>query len=443
MKLKSRFGSHYAIERFGIVFLTLVICMSCLLGSIAHRQSQLKKHYREGQAIYTSSFMFSKSKVSGNVRGVYVNPDRTKCLLLLRFSDMSKLPIDASEYICMVTGSTPEPHTEPLKSKPNGMMYLFGASGYAGLYFENAEAFPSQILSVTLRSTNNFGGGSGEVQYDDTTFQKFDQARIYFNPGAGNATRVNFLDMDEWNIKDAYAEVVVKGQEKSVRGSLYNTLVEMHREYVKLDEYKLRMDKLGMKMSAFPKELDGDKLYAMNPADKTNKPMVWNVETGYWYSSDGAIKSTETGVNYYYESGVDLPGTIEVDWMNKHVSDGYMKDLTGSDDVKEWVAYLNDQAKVNSETETAFTPKTDWYYADGTLFEEDLIDGDAVNDEQKQMIASTISMIEESWNHLYELKETYQTELMPSLAKIEIDINSVMQSYTTHTNDNGDFLYLY
>ena len=101
--LRKVVGSHYAIERFGILFLTLLFCMGLLVSSIFGKQVEFNNRALSGNAVYTRSFTMSQTGSTGSVLGVYTNRAHTKCLILLHFDDMSVLPIDANEYSLFIT----------------------------------------------------------------------------------------------------------------------------------------------------------------------------------------------------------------------------------------------------------------------------------------------------------------------------------------------------
>ena len=106
MKVFQRLGPHYAIERFGIIFLSLMLAMLVLLGTILARKFEIDKATMAGQAVYTTNFAFSRTGTAGSVKGVYVSEDKTRCMLLLRVNSFSDIPTNAEGYQMMLTGSS-------------------------------------------------------------------------------------------------------------------------------------------------------------------------------------------------------------------------------------------------------------------------------------------------------------------------------------------------
>ena len=105
MKFFRRFGPHYAIERFGVMFLSLFTAMCILLVSIGISKFRYDTQSLSGMAVYTNAFSMSLSGTEGSVRGVYSNNDHTKAFVLLKFADMTNLPVKASDYSLYLTGA--------------------------------------------------------------------------------------------------------------------------------------------------------------------------------------------------------------------------------------------------------------------------------------------------------------------------------------------------
>ena len=68
MKFFRKFGPHYAIERFGILFLSLALSMIVLIASIVARKIQFDNQSLSGMAVYTNEFTFSRTGTIGSVQ---------------------------------------------------------------------------------------------------------------------------------------------------------------------------------------------------------------------------------------------------------------------------------------------------------------------------------------------------------------------------------------
>lgn len=446
MRFLRKFGSHYAIERFGVLFLSLTLCMAMLLVSIVVRKVQYDRQSLSGKAVYTNSFLFSLTETEGSVRGVYVSEDQTKCMLLLRFDSMTDIPIDASEYALFLTGSDVNQGYTSLKSAPSGSLYLFGSTGYMGVYLYNASGFPSQILSLTIRSLNNFAD-LAEVDasgYDDASFARYNQARIYFNPGGSYATHAAFLDTDDWSVSDAYEEMVVRPYESSVRSTLRSDLISMHQQQQVMAEYTQRLQRQNIASPQTPAMIGSDKIYAVNPSDETKAHLTWSSQEDRWISEDGKRFPNEA-VWLYLRTNQVVPGGYDFTWQDGSVREGYLQNLTGSDAMADWNAYFAEHTAAQGTSSASLNlDDVTWYYTDGSVFSPDTGDtSGSVTNSQQQAISENIASLTAAWEAYYTLKVQYQTVDLPELLHIESDLANVLDTYSVQTNEDETLLTLY
>lgn len=435
-KIFRRFGPHYSIERFGIIFLSLVLCMVVLLGSIVVRKIQLDKDYMSDQAVYTSNFAFSQTGATGTVQNVYVNEARTKCFLLLHMDSMTEIPVNADEYAMFLTGSTSSQTSEELKSAPNGSLYVFGSTGYVGVFLQVPSSFPSQILSLTIRSLNAFAGGEGEMMYDEESFKYYDQIRVFFNPGGLNARHAEFLDSESWTATDVYEELIAEPYEKSLRTTLRNDLITMVDQQHVMQEYEKRLAQLNMASAPTPPEIANDQIYAVDPADENMTHLSWDAEQGSWINEDGTKMYKNDAVWLFLDSGYLIPGGLDFQWQTGSVKEGYMETLTGSSSVADWEAFLDNLA--NADTESSFTTDVTWNYTDGREYVKG--EDNAVANSQKDSIAENIELLTTAWQTYYDAKAAYQTEHLPALCQIEIDVLNAVNNCSVAVNDSDNAL---
>lgn len=444
MRFFRKFGPHYAIERFGILFLSLSLSMILLMVSIVVRKIQYDNQSLSGMAVYTNSFAFSRTSTAGSVRGVYVNEDHTKCMLLLRFDSMTNIPVDASEYQLYLTGSDIQQRQRSLKSQPDGMLYMFGSTGYMGVYLQSATSFPSQILSLTIRSLNSFGDTAGQLdesQYEDPSFARYNQARVYFNPGGDYATTVSFLDEPDWEITDAYEEMVVRSYESSLRSVLQNDLIQMRDQQLLMAEYTERLKRLGIAEPDVPDEIDGDEIYAVYSGDESKKRLVWNSQENRWADMEEMIIYPDDMVSLYLDTKYVVPGGYSFKWQDSSIHDGYMEKLTGSTKISDWNAYFVDHS--DKQTGQGLNLDTlNWYYTDGRAFSSGSEGDNTVTGTQNDTIQENITALTSAWTKYFDLKQKYQTEDLYNLLQLECDVQNVASSYSVNTGED-DLLTLY
>lgn len=442
MNLLKKFGPHYAIERFGVMFLSLALAMAVLISSIVVNKIKYDSQSLSGMARYTTTFSMSLSGATGTVRGVYTNEDHTKCFLLLKFDDMTNIPVKAEKYKLFLSAVNKDQIYEEIESNPNAMIYQFGSTGYMGIYLYSAEPFPSQILNLYLRATEKFSNTSGDGSgYEDATFSKYDQACIYFNPGGTYATKAEFLETDDWSVFDIYEELVSRPSEIAIRQKLVDDLKIMRDQKLLIYEYTNRVVDDGLTAPEVPSAIANDKMYAKAiDTSITTEKLDWSMTHNVWFSSDGATFN-DNGVRMYLDTKVVEPGGYNYQWQESQIKKGYLKDLTGSDKLSDWKAYLD--AHANDTTESTYTlDSVKWTYTDGTLFVPESTDSEG-STSKVQTLSKEVEQLKSAWNTYWEAKVKYQTVDLAALLQLEYDAKDIETSYTINANESGDLLTLW
>lgn len=442
MKFLKKFGPHYAIERFGVMFLSLTLAMAVLLSTIVMNKIKYDTQALSGMARYTSSFSMSLSGATGSVQGVYTNESHTKCFLLLKFDDMSNIPVKADKYQLFLSGCDKEQNYDAIESNPNAMIYQFGSTGYMGIYLYTSEPFPSQILNLYLRATEKFvDTGNTGAGYEDGTFSKYDQARIYFNPGGTYATKAEFLETDDWDVFDVYEELVSRPAEIAVRQLLVNDLREMRNQKLLINEYTQRIVDDGLTAPEVPSAIANDHMYAKAiDTSISTEELKWSIKQNVWYTSD-AVTFTDNDVRMYLDTKVVEPGGYNFNWQDSQIKIGYLKTLTQSDSLSDWKAYLDAHATDGSESTYSLDNVT-WTYKDGTLFVPQ--DTDEVESSSKiQTLSKEVEQLKTAWNAYFEAKTKYQTVDLAALLQLEYDAKDIETSYSINANESGTLLTLW
>lgn len=442
MKFFKKFGPHYAIERFGIMFLSLSLAMILLLTSIVTTKIKYDKRVLSGMAMYTSSFVMSLSGATGTVRGVYTNEDHTKCFLLLNFADTSNIPIKADKYQLFLSGCDNSQNYEKIKSNPDAMIYQFGSTGYMGIYLYSAEPFPSQILNLYLRATEKFANtGNSGAGYDDATFNKYDQACIYFNPGGTYAAHAAFLETNDWDVFDIYEELVSRPSEIAVRNCLTDDLITMRNQRLLINEYTNRVMEDGLAMPVTPSAIANDRVYAKaKDLSVSDEELKWSIKQNVWYTSD-AVTFSESDVRLYLDTKVVEPGGYNFNWQDSQIKKGYLHELTQSDELSDWKAYLDAHASDNAET-TYSSENVEWKYQDGSLFVPNSVSNDG-SVSKAQTLSNEVLQLKAAWDAFEEAKVKYQTVDLKALLQLEYDAKDIESSYSINANESGKLLTLW
>lgn len=259
------FNKHKKIERFGLMFIVLSFLLVFLLVMGYFNNQKINKNLLSENAMYSTRFTTSRTNVSGTVEGVYTSEDKTRSFVLLKFNDISQVSLDANTYQAFLTGANLDQNKRDLLSHPAGSLYVFGTSGYFGVYMVDKEGFDKQILDLTIRANSEIVPvvSDGRSVGGDESFKIYDQFKIYFNPAADSAEVSKVLSKEEFDVVDLYNEIVISPQEIIARENIQKTLQDMANAQTRIDEFSDRLasisiDGVKMKVPAGPREIRKD-----------------------------------------------------------------------------------------------------------------------------------------------------------------------------------------
>ena len=404
-KLKYQFrwlvSSHYKMERFGITFLCLTLCMAILMGTIVKHKIDMDKVTLGTNVVYTGDFTMSLSQNRVQVVDIFSNQAQTKCFVLLKFPDMTKVVTDASQYRIFLTGTNMSAVQEAPLCNPTATIYMFGVTGYMGIYLVDMAGFQSQILDMVLRCNILTGAMPSEIPvYEDASFAKFDQGRMYFNPGASGFTTVDFLDNPSMSVGDIYDSVVVKTQESAIRERLTTDLDELRSLRSQIDEYARRVSDSGIIVPVEPLQIRGDTIETLE---------------------DGRL---ELKTDYILQGGYDF------DWYNGTVKSGYLDGVVGFGTTA--ARYISAQRKLVGSDKLDFG-SIRWLRADGTDFYSA---SDTIKSQSYTQIDANIKSLQQMWQSYYDMKKQYQISDLEALLLLEMDSKDMSTNYTVNSTDN-------
>ena len=439
MGIFKKLGSHYAIERFGITFAVLLLAMALVVGSITSNKIAASRQSLSGNAIYTRSFTMSQTGSIGTVQGVYSNEAHTRVFVLLKFDDMSLLPTKASEYRMFLAGCNLNNRYEELKSSPSGFLYVFGSTGYMGIYLQDISGFPSQLVQLYLRATVNFTGRVA-TQYADESFNENNQAKIVFNPGGSYATHADFLETDSWTAEDMVEEILCRKQEVELRNTLYSDLMRMVEQQLYMEEYAKRLKDLNVVVPTAPTSIASDVVYALDASGEYKERLHYITNYGGgWVNSTSTKGFRSDAVVVYFDSPYVVPEGFDFNWQDGRILTGYLEKLTGTTSLTAWVNYLNSRVQpdkrtsdINFEVDMQRIP---WKMVDGTVIS---LDPNSALTQQQKDVLNAVTLLQNAWTSYYKVKEKYETEDLPALLQLESDFRNSVDAYTVNVGD-GDY----
>lgn len=408
---KLKLGPHYRMERFSLLFCVMVVgilvtTVSCFVAHVQTQNTTLGE-----QAIYSTEFETSKTGVSGKVIDVYSSEDKAKTFLLLKFDDTKVVSTNADNYQMFLTGASVEQNKQTLDGIPSGSIYMFGNTGYMGVYLVNKDGFGSQILDLVVRCNSELQTNASEdvdEEVEDKSFVDYDQFRVYFNPGASKAKHLDCLDGSKApSIKDFYNEAVIAPQENEIHAQLETQVNNMRVSLNQIHEYEERLETEGITVPAEPSVIAGDKVIT---------------------NDDGS---------YTYKPATVLPGGYDLDWQHKSVTDGFIKGLIEKTDspnmtVDQYFAMMTREANADASGNQLDTNDIEWQLNDGTLISS--LSGEKSSRYTKYM--EMCNDLTNAWRTYYNQKVDYQREMLGSLLDLEASKDGILTSSSVNTSEN-------
>lgn len=427
---KLKLNSHYTIERFGILFTVIVTSFALLLAGTVASAWQNGRTSLDTRSVYTPSFTTSQSALAGDVNNVYISEDRTRAMVLMQFSDIAGLlSTDATTYEAYLTGSNSNLDTLALKNGYTGQIAVFGSTGYMAVILDSDSEIEQQILSLTMRSNSDLVYTSEDDQKlredltDDGSFEKFDQWRLFVNPGASNSVESAALGSasDKLDMRAIYNEVVTVEEENEVRTEMNAQLAEMNTQLNKITEFeneigRTNIDGLSIVPPEVPEQIAGDRVTGENAEDKDSESTL----------------ALET--NWVAPSGFDF------DWRAGTVFEGYLDELVPEGTSKG--TFLSDKARAGLDaTATGGTDvidgfsanDVDWTLVDSNGNETDLkMDYDDTDNSVKPL-RDLMNNTTQAWSDYYRMKTSYQVDSYTELLELEMDLDNVSNTGTFYS----------
>ena len=405
------FKKHYRIERFSVLVCVLLVLLLCVTVVCFGKNVEKNKIQMTNQAKYTSSFTTSVSSNSGTVSDVFVNSDKTRAFVLVKFEKLESLPSSADDYKLYLTYQNVMGNKCELDPALTGSWYVFGSTGYMGAYIVNENGFTSQILKLTGRVMKTLNNSSSSSSATSTSNDTFD---IYFNPGAAMATVSESLGNSNVEPATLYYEFVGKKSENEIKNTLVADLQKMQTDLTTIDDNGMKLSQQdSIQVPELPSYVKGDSI---------------NVD----------LKSDPISINTVFS---EIPaGGYDIDWVNVDITKGEcLKTLLAKEGKKAdttYTTYLNGKSTEKKTTSnTSSTSGTKWYFTSGEQFNT------SGTDSATKQIASDISSYTSALTSYQTDKNNYFTVDMLELLELEQTIMSLNDVTTHNTSDDAFVLW--
>ena len=455
LMVKLKLDKHHRIERFGVLFFSLVLVMTILVSISMVQHIKNQRIVLTDKAIYTTEDTWSLTGQGVQVVNMYRNENYTKSFILLK-TNVDKLSVDAHDYQILMTGY----QGEVLKNKNAiGAVYIFGNTGYMGLYFADASGFDKQLYNITLRNFRLITGDRVENgDYADASDSKKNQIHILANLAGKDAIVAKFLEEDNPELIDIYAETVSVTEEESVREELNDTLISMNNQMSLINEEAKFLTRMNIVIPSLPTAIAGD--YITDNVDETaNNPKQFSEDM--YDDIDSKISSTyenvkldtsisdETGESIYVDSDklylvtdFVFPGGYQYNYQDMRITDHYVTNNILPEGMKfkafaaEKSNEMNHYSYYSDELNNKYSK---WYYTTETGEVERWTPYEY--SEEDKAIQKSIDSYTAGVRELYRLKEKFQTEYLADLARIEYSAETTASLFSINTDDDVLLIY--
>lgn len=454
---KLKLGPHHTIERFGVIFTAISAVFLILVGSTAFSAWNSNRADLSAAALYSEGFTTSLTQQSGEVEGVYVSEDGRRALLMMELSGGSGAEeqvwsANAENYQAFLGGMSPNQTPAALNSTIDGNIVNFGSTGYMGVVLTADEPFPEnpQILSLTMRNNAELvAGQEPSPELSGTSFAEFDQWRLFFNPGATEATTISALNGSGIDAEAIYAEVLLVDDEAEIQADLDASLQAMESDLRLINEYENELERLVAEgqqvvLPELPTaiaEVERLREEGVTPADIiSGEPMR--------LENEEIVQPSTLSLN---SDWVD-PRGWDLSWQDTSVSQGFLGELVPSNETV--FSYMANKASgiptgdaADAKTEedqfgerrNEYNPTDDfdaddieWILTDGTDLADRNTDSPAL-----APLRDLMNSLSERYKSYYDNKVDYQVDHQGALLDLELQLTTVESSYSVNTNEDA------
>lgn len=441
---KLMLDDHHKMERFCAIFLFFVIVLGSMFGICLKIHADNQKLSLSTIALYTSSSKFSLSGDSIRFIQLYRNDDFSKAFIFgqINGGNMSNISTNANDYQMYMTAVQ---DTE-IKGSPVGGIYMFGNTGYIGLYFFNSEGFNPAVYDIVLRNTSMIT----EVDTSGATdsYGMFNQCHLIANFAGSNGVVADFLNDDNPSLEDMYEELMFTNEIQSRKNQARDILVQMNRQMSLVNEYRDRLiNDHHVQVPALPAALAGDRITTDVEEVKDN-PIVFDpdmlssvdsvISTNYFTTvnlgSDGE-SGTVSNSDLYLVTDYVFPGGYQYNYQDIGLKAGMLDTyMPEGSSYTEWIA--SKEAESSNYADRVRLRFGDWYDENNEIIES--AEGWNI---QNQTVLTAISDYTNAVTELYNLKRKYQTSILPKIFEYEMQKNSVASIFSINSSAKTLLLY--
>lgn len=238
---KLKLDRHHKMERFTVIVGTLTVCLALNLAVSGYHAYENNKQILSDQAVYTRTANFSKTGTEVSINGVYRSEDNKTAFIVYKLDSLNSLSMDGKTYNVFVLGYKDAVHSQTM----TGKYFVFGSTGLMGVMLYDENGLLNQLLDIVVRSNKNITPTvASNTEYSDASFKKFNQMRLYANPGAKDATKMNELGL-KIDKEMLYYLFIGKEKEQAILESWKEATKKEKLLRTQISEYEERIQSAG------------------------------------------------------------------------------------------------------------------------------------------------------------------------------------------------------
>ncbi|MGW6600528.1 hypothetical protein [Streptomyces sp. NPDC055036] len=419
---KLKLDSHHAIERFGVFFGIFAATGAIVISGSGAAAFKAERDSLSQMALYTTEFRTSKTNLDGTVDGVYTNERGSKALVMMHFNTSAQISYNAADYSAFLLGSDTSLNSEPVSTRGiKGSFHVFGSTGYVGVLLDaGGESFDRQVLNLTVRANAELTtpepeqSESSDKLAGDETFSKYDQWRVFFNPGASGVKKIAAFDAPTFDPAQAYYEVVLKEKETEARNALDQKLVELRTNLTQIQSYTsdlqmTKVDGLFLRPPTVPVSIVSDKVTGISAAEAKDGASTLALQTKH-----------------------AVPGGFDLNWRVGNVYDGYLEVLVPAGQT--YAQFFAEKRDKSSDRTGQQISDMQWILSDGSSLTEDY----QFSDVTMRPLLNVMNNLSQAYQNYAKNKSEYQSDLTLDLLRLDINLRDVQSNSTIR--DDKDFL---
>lgn len=422
---KFKLDSHHAIERFGVFFGIFAVLGVVVLGGSGAAAFKAGNDALAHTALYNTEFTTSKTQLKGDIDGVYTNEAGDKALVMMHFAPNAAISYNAADYQAFLLGLNKDAQSEAVDTGGvAGTFHVFGSTGYVGVLLDADQPFDRQVLNLTIRANAELSfdeqqqqSSSDEEIVGDASFNKYDQWRVIFNPGASGTTEIPALEAASFDPARAYYDVVLKAEEEETRGELDQKLLAMRSNLAQIESYTAdlqttKVDGLFLRPPSVPASIAGDQITGVSASEAEDGVSTLALETDHV-----------------------APGGFDFNWRAGDVYDGYLDVLVPSG--QGYVEFLASKRNEGSDDTSQKVSDMQWILSDGSDLKNDYQSSDVT----MRPLTNVMNNLSQAYQDYGKNKSEYQTTLLLDLLRLDVQLRDVQSNSTV--NSTEDFLTIY